>query len=149
VHQVPAPTTKERNAVQREVTKLLDELAPERANPRLNVPVTAVQAHRTPNGCILQSSTAALSVTWYAEATDQPRVGELQIVLWRGVVFRRGAVRSQTPAEIVRQEVLNPVEQPVDQPEWISRDGSVYTTPDLVAHCLKLLDEQMGRDADS
>jgi hypothetical protein len=147
VYQAHAPTTKERNAIQREVTRLLDDLAPERVNLRVNVPVADIQQHRTPNGCVLQASNAALSVTWYAEATDQPRVGELQIVLWRGVVSRRGSTRSQTPAEVVRQEVLNPVEQPADrpadQPEWISRDGAVYTTPDLVAHCLKLLDDQM------
>jgi hypothetical protein len=147
VLHVPSPTTKERNAIQREVTRLLDDLAPERANPRVNLPVADIQAHRTPNGCILQASAAALSVTWYAEATDQPRVGELQIVLWRGVVSRRGSARTQTPAEIVRQEVLNPVEQPVDQPQWISRDGAIYTTPDLVAHCVKLLDEQIRAGA--
>lgn len=143
LHQAPAPTSKERNAVQREVTRLLDELAPERANPRVTRPVAPIQQHRTPNGCILQAEAAALSVTWYAEADDQDRVGELQIMLWRGVVSRRGASPSRTPAQVLRQEVLNPIEQPADLSVWASRDGTLYTTPDLAAHCLQLLEDQM------
>ena len=129
--------------MQREVTRLLDELAPERANPRATKPDGTIQQHRTPNGCILQADAAALSVTWYAEADDQDRVGELQIMLWRGVVSRRGAAPSRTPAEVIRQEVLNPIERPTDESVWNSRDGKVYTTADLAGHCLKLLDEQM------
>ena len=129
--------------MQREVTRLLDDLAPERSNPRATRPVVSVQQHRTPNGCILQADAAALSVTWYAEADDQDRVGELQIVLWRGVVSRRGATQSRNPAEVVRQEVLNPIERPTDESVWRSRDGAVYSTADLSAHCLALLEQQM------
>jgi hypothetical protein len=143
LHQTPAPTSKERNAVQREVTRLLDELAPERASIRGERPVAPIQQHRTPNGCILQAEAAALSVTWFAEADAQERVGELQIVLWRGVVSRRGSTQSRNPAEVVRQEVVNPIERPTDDSIWCSRDGTVYKTPELAAHCLTLLEQQM------
>jgi hypothetical protein len=122
---------------------LLDELAPERANPRAVVRGASTQQHRTPNGCILQAEAAALSVTWYAEATDQDRVGELQIVLWRGVVSRRGSAQKRTAPEVIRQEVLNPIEQPADESVWRSRDGTVYSTAALAAHCLRLLDQQI------
>src|SRR6185503_12509327 len=62
----PPPTSKEKNAVQREVTRLLEELAPERAPAHASRQIVPIQQHRTPNGCILQAATAALSVTWYA-----------------------------------------------------------------------------------
>jgi hypothetical protein len=142
LHQA-APTSKEKNAMQREVTRLLDELAPERTSARSSQAGVPVQQHRTPNGCILQSDTAALSVSWYAQADDQNRVGELQIVLWRGVVSRRGGAKTSTPAEIVRQEVVNPIERPVDESVWCSRDGTLYSTEALAAHCLSLLEQQM------
>src|SRR3954469_3797076 len=124
MHQTPAPTSKERNAMQREVTRLLDDLAPENSNPRSSKPAEPIQQHRLPNGCILQADAAALSVTWYAQADDQDRVGELQIVLWQGVVSRRGASQPKQPAEVIRQEVVNPIESPVDESVWRSRDGT-------------------------
>jgi hypothetical protein len=137
-------TSKERNAVQREVTRLLDTLAPERATARPSRLVTTVQQHRTPNGCILQAAEAALSVPWYAEAADRGRVGELQVVLWRGVVSRRGSARSGLEsAEEVRREVLNPIERPTDDCTWRSDDGAVYDTSGLASHCLALLEEQV------
>jgi hypothetical protein len=129
--------------MQREVTRLLDELVPESTRPRSPKTVGAVQQHRTPNGCILQADAAALSVTWYAEADDQDRVGELQIMLWRGVVSRRGGVQAKTPAEVVRQEVLNPIERPLDESVWRAGDGTVYSTAALAAHCLALLEQQI------
>jgi hypothetical protein len=140
----PAVTSKERNAFHREAMQLLDELAPERANPRATRPVESIQATRSPNGCILQAENAALSVTWYADATDQDRVGELQIMLWRGVVAQRGNAQVRTPAVVVRQEVLNPIEQPADESIWRSGDGAVYSTPALAAYCMKLLTTQMA-----
>jgi hypothetical protein len=139
----PAPTFKERNAVEREVTRLLDELAPERANPRATRVAAAIEQHRSPNGCILQAENAALSVTWYREATDQDRVGELQIMLWSGVVSRRGA-QSRTPATVVTQEVLNPIEYSTDDAVWVAGDGKRYSTAALIAHCLEMLERQMG-----
>jgi hypothetical protein len=141
-------TSKEKNAVQREVTRLLDALAPERATSRPSRLITSVQQHRTPNGCILQAVQAALSVTWYVEAADRGRVGELQVVLWRGVVSRRGAAPTLDPAEVVRREVLNPIERPTDDCFWRSDEGTVYDTDALAAHCLALLEAQ-SQAADS
>src|SRR5690349_6374421 len=138
----PPQTSKEKNAVQREVTRLLDALAPERATARPSRLITAVQQHRTPNGCILQAAEAALSVTWYAEAADRARVGELQVVLWRGIVSRRGSAPSIDPAEVVQREVLNPIERPTDDRIWRSDQGTVYDTAGLAAHCLALLEGQ-------
>jgi hypothetical protein len=136
----PPQTSKEKNAVQREVTRLLDTLAPERATARPSRLITSVQQHRTPNGCILQAAEAALSVTWYVEAADRGRVGELQVVLWRGIVSRRGSAPTTDPAEVVRREVLNPIERPTDDCIWRSDAGTAYDTAGLAAHCLALLE---------
>lgn len=139
------PTANEKNAVQREVTQLLDALAPERATARASqqaIP-TSVQQHRMPNGCILQGSVAAVSVTWYAEAADHGRVGELQVVLWRGVVSRRGAAATPEAAQVIRQDVFNPIERSTGAAVWRSHDGTTYDTPSLAAHCMALLEEEM------
>lgn len=146
MHQ-PAPTSKEKNAMQREVTRLLEELAPEPTSAKASQVVTPVQQYRSPNGCILQAEGAALTVTFYAQADDQDRVGELQIVVWRGVVSRRGAAPSRKAAEVVHQEVVNPIESPTDESVWCSRDGTRYTTAALAAHCMALLDGQVRETA--
>ena len=130
--------------MQREVTRLLEELAPERTNPKAQAGDGSIQQYRSPNGCILQADDAALSVTFYGEAADQDRVGELQIVLWKGVVSRRGARPPERPAQVIRQEVVNPIETPVDESTWRSRDGKLYSTTALIAHCRQLLDAQIG-----
>ena len=139
----PPPTSKEKNAVQREVSRLLGELAPERTPAHASRSMDEIQRHRTPTGCIIQAANAALSVTWYAEAAERGRVGELQIVLWRGIVSRRGSGKTPEPAEIIRQEVLHPIERPTDECVWRSVDGTVYDTTGLIAHCMALVEAQM------
>ena len=137
------PTFKEKGALQREVNRLLDALAPERTTTRSDRPPVPIQQHRTPNGCILQAANAALSVSWYAEAADEGRLGELQIVLWRGVVSRRGSAQRPDGAAVVKQQVLFPIERPTDSGIWRGDDGTVYDTDALAAHCLAQLHEQM------
>jgi hypothetical protein len=136
------PTLKERNAVQRIVDQLLDELAPERVLKRADRPPTEVEAHRTPSGCVLQAANDALSVSWFAEASDQATLGELQVVLWKGTVSRRGASRPSTNAVVVSELVLRPVERPADDCVWRAADGTLFDSPGLAAHCLALLDTQ-------
>ena len=130
--------------MQREVGRLLDELAPEPATANAPRSVDGILRQRTPTGCVLQAANAALSVTWYADAAERGRVGELQIVLWRGILARRGSVTKPDPAEVIRQEVLNPIERPIDASTWRSGDGTTYDTTGLIAHCLALLNAQMN-----
>ena len=92
------PTTKQKAAVQRAVKTLLDQLAPERATTRALRQPVRIEQHRTPNGCVLQAPTAALSVSWFPEGADIDALGELQIVLWRGIAYRRGATPRQEAA---------------------------------------------------
>lgn len=138
------PTAKERNAVQRAVTALLDELAPEKVISRTERLPVPVEQHRTPGGCVLQAPDAAVSVSWYPDADDESAFGELDVVVWRGVVSRRGSPPRREGATIVGELALRPVEDPSGAFVWRAADGQTYDTDALASKCLALLDEQMG-----
>jgi hypothetical protein len=146
-----APSAKEKNAVRRAVTALLDELAPERVVKRTERLPVPVEQHRTPDGCVLQAATAAVSVSWFPEAANDATLGELHIVVWKGVVSRRGVPRSPQGATVTKELVLRPMERPTDDFVWRATDGATYDTDALAAHCLALLEQQMkvGGQADS
>jgi hypothetical protein len=133
------PTLKERNAVQRIVDRLLDELAPEKALRRGETPPAAIEPHRTPSGCVLQGPAGALSVSWFADASEDLTLGELQVVLWRGVVARRGIARPAKGAVVETELVLRPVEVAPDLLIWRASDGTEFDSGSLAAHCLALL----------
>ena len=137
------PTAKERNAVQRAVTALLDELAPEKVISRTERLPVPVEQHRTPGGCVLQAPGAAVSVSWYPDADDESAFGELDVVVWRGVVSRRGSPPRREGATIVGGLTLRPIEDPSGLFVWRAADGHTYDTDALAAKCLALLDEQM------
>ena len=134
------PTLKERNAVQRSVERLLDELAPEKALRRGESPALPVEPHRTPSGCVLQGPTAALSVSWFADASEDLTLGELQVVLWHGVVARRGVARPPKGAMVASELVLHPVDGASDGCVWKATDGRLFDSESLAAYCMTLLD---------
>ena len=135
------PTVKERNAVQRSVERLLDELAPETALRRGERPSMEIQPHRTPSGCVLQAANVALSVSWFADATEHATLGELQVVLWRGTVARRGVAVPAVNAVVDGELVLHPIVGPDGEPLWKSTDGRTFDSEALAAHCFALLEE--------
>lgn len=140
-----SPTVKARNAVQRSVTALLDELAPERVLKRVEQLPGPVEQYRTPTGCVLQAAAAALTVSWFADAGTDSALGELHVIVWRGIVTRRGAPRSRKGATIVAELVLHPIEPPADDCLWQATDGAQYDTASLAAKCIALLEEQIGK----
>jgi hypothetical protein len=142
----PSPSAKAKNAVQRAVTALLDELAPERVLTRGEQLRPPIEQHRTPTGCVLQAATAAVSVSWFAEAGTDAPLGELHVVVWRGVVSRRGSPARRDGATIVRQLVLRPIESPSDDCVWRATNGTEFDTAALAAHCIGLLQEQIQVD---
>jgi hypothetical protein len=139
-----SPTAKAKNAVQRAVTSLLDELAPERVLKRVEQIPGPIEQHRTPTGCVLQAENAAVSVSWFAEAGNDAAFGELQVIVWRGTVTRRGAPRAGKAATTVAEFVMRPVEPPADPCMWEAADGTRYDTAALAARCLALLAEQLS-----
>ena|SRR5438067_13702149 len=80
------PTSKSKNAIQRAVTALLDELAPERVLKRSEELRAPIEQHRTPTGCVLQAEKAAVSVSWFSTSGNDRELGELRIMVWRGIV---------------------------------------------------------------
>lgn len=135
--------SKAKNTVQRMVTALLDELAPERVLKRGEELRVAVEQHRTPNGCVLQAENAALSVSWFTGSGNDPLLGELRIVVWRGVVTRRGAPRRKEGATVVREVVCKPIEDAPTERVWRDSAGAEYSTIEMARLCTKLLDEQI------
>ena len=138
-----APTNKAKNAVQRSVTALLDELAPERVLRRVEQLQGPVEQHRSPSGCVLQATGCAVSVSWFAEEAKHS-LGELHIIVWRGTVARRGATRDTKGATVVTELILHPIEPPVDECLWQATDGRQFNTASLATECLALLEKQLG-----
>lgn len=132
------PTTKQRTAIQKEVTRLVDELAPVRAPARPGAVQPAVQCHRLPRGCVLQGATRAVSVSWFPAAASEPSLGELQLVSWRGTVSLPGSASRRSGATMVDEVVLAPVES--DGAWHWQGGGTDLTTDALVARCRELLD---------
>src|SRR3989304_2840621 len=81
-----ARSAKDRHAVGRSVTALLDVLAPEQTLTRAEREREHIERHRTPSGCVLQGPNAALSVSWFADGANETGFGEMHILLWNGVV---------------------------------------------------------------
>jgi hypothetical protein len=132
--------------VQRSVTALLDELAPERVLRRIDQLPGPVEQHRSPNGCVLQAASAAVSVSWFPEESKGSGLGELHVIVWSGTVARRGATRSRKGATIVTELILHPLEPPADECLWQAIDGVQFDTVSLAAKVLSLLQEQVARD---
>lgn len=141
---VSSPSSKTRNAIQRAVTALLDELAPERVLKRSEELRVGVEQHRTPSGCVLQAEKAALSVSWFSGAANSPALGELRVVVWSGIVSRRGSPRRKEGATVVSEMVVHPIEDPSDDRVWRASDGVDYNASDLAAVCTRLLDQQVA-----
>jgi hypothetical protein len=139
------PTSKAKNTIQRAVTSLLDGLAPERALKRGEELPVPVEAHRTPTGCVLQAEKAALSVSWFSGAGSDPVLGELRVVVWRGIVSRRGSPKRKEGATVVTEIVLHPIEDPSTERVWRATDEVEYSTADLIAFCTRLLEQQVAK----
>jgi hypothetical protein len=140
-----SPTAKEKSAVQRSVTELLDSLAPERVPKRGDTPHRRIEQHRTPTGCVLQAQAAAVSVSWFADNRGRT-LGELHVNVWDGVVSRGGSShRKAAKAELVRELVLHPSVSSLEGRVWRADDGREFDTPGVSAHCLALLEEQIKR----
>ena len=137
-----APTHKARNAVQQEVSRLLDALAPERAAHRMGLRTNEVERYRMPSGCVLQAPAGAVTVSWFPDSAQGAELGELQVVVWRGTVSHPGSSKRTAGAQVVEEMVLRPVESRGGGGglEWRRTDGTTYSTDALAARCTTLLE---------
>jgi hypothetical protein len=124
------------------VTALLDELAPERVLKRVDQIRGPVEQYRTPNGCVLQGPNSAVSVSWFAPTDNDSSLGELQIIVWKGRVARRGTPQGPTGATIVSELAIRPIERPTDDQLWRGPDNKQYDTTALATKVVALLDAQ-------
>lgn len=150
-HNESAPTTwanarsaKDKTAVGRSVTALLDMLAPEQTLTRAERERGRIERYRTPTGCVLQGPTAALTVSWFADGASDTGFGELHVIVWNGVVSRRGGQGNKTGATLVREIVLRPDETRLADGMWIEQGAATIDTLRLAQRCENLLEEQLA-----
>jgi hypothetical protein len=139
-----APTHKARNAVQQEVSRLLDALAPERAAHRVGLKTNEVERYRMPSGCVLQAAAGAVTVSWFPDSAQGAELGELQIVVWSGTVSHPGSSKRTAGAKLVEEMVLRPAEARMGGLEWRASDGTGYSTDALAARCAAMLERWTG-----
>ena len=139
-----ARSAKDRNAVLRSVSALLDALAPEQTLTRAERERERIERYRTPTGCVLQGPTAALSVSWFAEGLADSGFGELHVIVWTGVVTRRGMKGNRPTAVPVTSLTLRPDETRVADGYWRETDDVTVDTPSLARRCLDMLEAQLA-----
>ena len=141
-HYIPEHVLKRRAAVQRDVGRLLDDLAPERPPARHDAPVPGLRYHRSPRRCILQATQRAVSVSWFPGQPGDDSLGELLIIAWRGTVSLPGSAQRAHEAEPLETLLLHPVAIPAGGYQWQGLDGRPGLGTDALAvHCRALLEE--------
>ena len=131
-------TAKRRTAVQQEVVRLLDDLAPASAPARRSALPVAVKAYRWPNRCILQGAARAISVSWFPGYQDDESLGELLVISWRGTVSLPGSgQRGSEEAVAVTQLLLHLEPASFDGWEWraAAHDVAGFGTSALAEYC--------------
>jgi hypothetical protein len=91
---------------------------------------------------VLQAPTAAVSVSWFSKTGKDSPLGELHVIVWSGIVSRRGRAANPEGAKILKELVLRPIESPSTEYVWRAEDGSEYDTAGLAAHVIALLEAQ-------
>ncbi|MCU0625731.1 MAG: hypothetical protein MUF21_04470 [Gemmatimonadaceae bacterium] len=136
-----------RAGLQRLVDRLVAELAPERGVTRAERPVAAIECHRTPRGCILQSATSAVSVSWFPDREEGGTDGELHIASWRGTLSHPAAARRVAGAVLLQELVLRPECGIGDAWAWRDGEGTLHANSGMVAICRGLLATAMHEAA--
>lgn len=141
-------TPQQRAAARRELERLLDKLVADikhripmpGAAAAGETPESALVPYRSPDRCVVQGASGAVSVSWFPAQFTDVSLGELQVIEWQGVVAVRGAVRRResAAASIVRADVYRQVQTPEGwgwQPST-SDDAAAVSTDHLTALCL-------------
>jgi hypothetical protein len=67
------------------------------------------------------------------------------VVVWRGIVSRRGSPKRKEGATVVTEIVLHPIEDPSTERVWRATDEVEYSTADLITFCTRLLEQQVAK----
>ncbi len=139
-------THQERTSAHREPMLLFDMLANLYPAPARREAGGLVEMRRTPDRCVLQAESLAVTVSWFAPRMGATGAGELQIITWKGTVTMPGtAPRAGAGAtkDTIRVLQLPRVEGSKGgwrgEPEGHGKKEKLYTSDDLVSLCAKLL----------
>jgi hypothetical protein len=133
---------KQRTAVQHEVLRLLDTLAPELPPPRREAGTAAVRAYRWPGRCILQGESHAVSVSWFPGGRDDDSLGEMMVIAWQGVVSLPGSAhRAAERAVALTSLVLHPEQSESGAWTWREAKGTSFATAALASYCRDQLEQ--------
>lgn len=129
---------RQRAAVQREVVRLLDALAPERPPARHDAPTPDVRAYRWPSRCILQGADQALSVSWFPAGADDVALGEMLVIVWDGTVALPGSARQVSVDPVAKHQLLlHPEERDDGAWSWRGPEGGSpdFDCEELATYC--------------
>jgi hypothetical protein len=84
-----------------------------------------------------------VSVSCFSKTGKDTPLGELHVVVWSGVVSRRGRAANPEGAKVVKELVLRPIEAPADENVWRAINGTEFDTDALAARVIALLEEQI------
>src|SRR5207253_8956964 len=105
-----------------------------------------VRQYRTPSGCVLQAPDCAISVSWFDDASTEAPLGELHLVVWSGMVKRRGSINQGKGGTIVSELIFRASHPAPDVVTWTAaHDGTEYATTAIAQKCMALPEEQMAR----
>jgi len=126
---------------------LMDALAIRYPGPGKHGTPTGIELRRTPDRCVIQAESVAVSVSWFAPRLGDSTAGELQIISWTGKVTMPGApTRPGQVATMDTARIFHLMRAGAGKWCWHGegRNGPVYSSEDLVALCTKLLPKNTG-----
>lgn len=108
----------------------------------------APEVQISPDRCVVQYGPVALTVGWLRRPPDTPDVGELLVMIWRGVIARRGAFRdpergvaTTRTATVLFEHTF--VAAASDEASWTWRPtssaGAAFPSADLAQWCVDRL----------
>jgi hypothetical protein len=140
-------THQERTSAHREPMLLMDSLATRYPSPGKHGTPTGIELRRTPDRCVIQADEVAVSVSWFAPRLGDSTAGELQIISWTGTVTMPGApARPGKGATMGTARIFHLMRAGAGKWCWRGegKNGSTYSSEDLVALCAKLLPKTAG-----
>lgn len=102
----------------------------------------------SPDRCVVQLGSAALTLGWLRHTTDAVDLGQLLVIVWRGTIAQRGAYSAERPTHAAANPPKPLWEEAFvasgrDEASWLWRPATAdiggYSSPELADRCLDRL----------